>query len=62
MWLHEGREVDRIKLAIDGGREQGYRSWSRKRSFPEQVLGRWVLQVETAGGQRIGSLRFEVVP
>lgn len=62
VWLHEGREVDRIKLAIDGGREQGYRSWSRKRSFPEQVLGQWVLQVETAGGQRIGSLRFEVIP
>lgn len=61
VWLHEGREVDRIQLQIDGGREQGYRSWSHKRAFDADPRGEWEVRLETAGGQRVGRLRFRVL-
>ena len=61
VWLHDGREVDRIALDIQGGRKQGYRAWSHKQNFPSEVLGRWQVQVLTEAGQMIGVLRFDVV-
>lgn len=60
-WLHEGREVDRIALTIEGGRAEGYRAWSYKRGFPADPRGRWEVQVFTDGGQRIGQFGFDVV-
>ncbi len=60
VWRHEGRVIDRIRLEIAGGRDAGYRAWSHKLSFPREAAGRWRVTVETAGGQRIGALRFEV--
>ncbi|MDN3557729.1 DUF5924 family protein [Halomonas maura] len=59
-WRHEGQLVDRIPLVIKGGREEGYRAWTHKQNFPEAVLGNWRVDVMTAGGQRIGVLRFRV--
>ncbi|UYG08657.1 DUF2914 domain-containing protein [Halomonas sp. M4R1S46] len=59
-WRHEGKLVDRIPLVIKGGREAGYRAWTHKQNFPEAVLGNWRVDVMTAGGQRIGVLRFRV--
>lgn len=61
VWEHEGRVVDRIELEIVGGREQGYRAWSHKSSFPPDALGDWRVLVKTADGQLIGVLRFKVV-
>lgn len=61
VWLHDGREVDRIALDISGGRKAGYRAWSHKRHFPEQPLGHWQVRVVTEAGQMIGTLRFRVV-
>lgn len=62
VWLHEGQEVDRIPLKIRGGREKGYRTWSHKTNFPEQVTGDWQIRVVTEGGQLIGVVRFNVTP
>ena len=60
VWLHEGREVDRIALHINGGREAGYRAWTRKQRFPADAVGRWQVKVVTDTGQMIGTLRFRV--
>lgn len=62
VWVHEGKEMDRIALRISGGREQGYRTWSRKTVFPAEASGRWQVRVVTEGGQLIGVVRFEVTP
>ncbi|HLT05275.1 MAG TPA: DUF5924 family protein [Pseudomonas sp.] len=60
VWRHEGREVDRIELSIQGGREAGYRAWTHKRNFPPDPRGKWQVRVVTEAGQLIGMLRFEV--
>lgn len=60
VWVHEGREVERIPLKIKGGREKGYRTWTHKTRFPEQVAGDWQVQVVTEAGQLIGVVRFDV--
>ena len=62
VWAREGQEVDRIPLDIRGGREQGYRTWTHKTNFPEQVIGKWQIRVVTEAGQLIGVVRFEVTP
>ncbi|WP_462379725.1 DUF5924 family protein [Pseudomonas sp. Marseille-QA0892] len=62
VWLHNGREVDRIALEISGIREAGYRAWTHKRNFPRDATGDWQVQVVTEAGQMIGVLRFDVVP
>lgn len=60
VWVHEGKVVDRIPLHIEGGREQGYRAWTRKTGFPGDSVGGWKVQVMTEGGQLIGEMRFRV--
>lgn len=60
VWMHEGQEIDRIPLKIRGGREEGYRTWSHKTVFPDQLEGRWQVRVVTEGGQLIGVVRFKV--
>lgn len=59
-WRHQGELIDRIPLTIRGGRQQGYRAWTRKQNFPGNVSGRWRIDVVTASGQRIGVLRFDI--
>ena len=61
VWLLNGREVDRIFLDIDGGREAGYRAWTHKLNFPPYPTGRWEIHVLTEAEQVIGILRFRVV-
>lgn len=61
VWQQDGRTVDRIALDIHGGREAGYRSWTHKRNFPDDPVGRWQVSVLTEAGQMIGMLRFRVV-
>ncbi|MDR5906766.1 DUF5924 family protein [Franzmannia qiaohouensis] len=59
-WRHDGELIDRIPLTIHGGRQQGYRAWSRKQNFPVEAEGRWRIDIVTASGQRLGVLRFTV--
>ena len=60
VWQHNGQEVDRIALDINGGRKEGYRAWTHKQNFPGQPVGNWQVQVLTEAGQMIGVLRFKV--
>ncbi|WP_239495206.1 DUF5924 family protein [Salinicola halophilus] len=62
VWRHQGQVVERIPLMIHGGREQGYRAWTHKQHFSNDVGGQWQIDVTTETGQRIGSLKFTVAP
>lgn len=59
-WHQNGELLDSIELDINGGREEGYRAWSHKLQFPEDPTGRWRVDIMTAGGQRLGLIRFRV--
>jgi len=52
--------VDKQKtnLALVGGREGGYRTYSMKNSLAE---GKWRVSVETVGGQVLGRVRFNII-
>jgi hypothetical protein len=63
VWRREGRVVDVVRLlSVEGGRLEGYRTFSRKTAFPADAAGRWSVDVTTAAGQLIGRLSFRVVP
>lgn len=63
VWRHGGRVIETVSLApVLGGRREGYRTYSRKTSFPDDLEGRWSIDVVTASGQLIGRLRFRIVP
>ena len=62
VWLQNGKERDRIALNIQGGREAGYRAWTRKQNFPAEAQGKWQVKVLTEAGQVLGSLHFQVTP
>jgi hypothetical protein len=61
VWMYEGSVVDRITLDIEGGGESGYRAWTHKLNFPDNVAGNWQVRVITDSGQLIGLTRFEVL-
>ena len=61
VWRQDGQIINVIRLTVEGGRRQGYRTFSRKASFPPEPRGRWTVDVMTAGGQLIGRIRFRVV-
>lgn len=61
-WIHNGQSVERIPLNISGGREQGYRAWTRKQQFPQDAVGKWKIRVVTDSGQLLGAIRFTVTP
>lgn len=60
IWKHNGKVIDRIRLPIDGGRQDGYRTWSQKRAFPANPVGHWQVDVQTKNGQLLGRLEFNV--
>jgi Protein of unknown function (DUF2914) len=63
VWTHQGHVIEEVGLSpVLGGRREGYRTYSRKTSFPAEPEGRWSVDVVTASGQLIGRLRFRVVP
>ncbi len=63
VWRRNGRVVDTVALSpVHGGRREGFRTFSRKTSFPADAVGRWSVDVMTTAGQLIGRLRFRVVP
>lgn len=62
-WRHGGRTVTVVPLSpVRGGRREGFRTYSRKATWPADPAGRWTVDVLTASGQLIGRLRFEVTP
>ena len=62
IWRLDGQIINVIRLTpVEGGRREGYRTFSRKTSFPADPRGRWTVDVTTATGQLIGRMRFRVV-
>lgn len=60
MWknsLGEWQRLDRIPLSIAGGRQEGYRGYTNKANYQ---AGEWQVRVETANGQEISRLSFDV--
>jgi len=60
-WRHNGereRIVEQIHGGVAGG---GFRTYSRKQRFPEDVVGLWIVDVLTPQGQLLKRLRFRVV-
>lgn len=55
-----GHEVERITAEIHGGNENGWRTYSRKQTFPAHSLGRWTVDVKTPQGQLLKRMRFVV--
>jgi hypothetical protein len=64
VWWRDGAIVRRMPLAtpITGGREQGFRTFSRRTDLTPPLAGRYTVDVMTASGQLIGRLRFTVSP
>ena len=63
VWRRNGRVVTVVDLSpVRGGRREGFRTQSRKTTFPADPAGRWTVDVMTGSGQLIGRLRFRVTP
>ena len=63
VWRRNGEIINRVPLSpVQGGRREGFRTFSRKTGFPSDPVGRWTVDVMTGHGQLIGRLRFRVVP
>lgn len=58
-WQHEDYS-ETIKAIINGGRDEGYRTYSMKNNFPESAVGLWTVEVLTAQGQLLRHLEFVV--
>lgn len=59
-WWHRGVLIDPIAAEISGGREEGFRTYSRKQNFPEDPSGMWRVDLVTPQRQLIARMRFEV--
>lgn len=62
VWRQDGEVRDRIELEFAGGREKGYRTWSRKRNFGADPRGTWSCAVETGLGQLLGEREIVIDP
>jgi hypothetical protein len=63
VWRKNGEAVTAIRLSpIQGGRREGFRTYSRKADFKGDPSGRWSVDVVTSSGQLIGRLRFTITP
>ena len=63
VWRRNGQIINVVRLTpVQGGRRDGFRTFSRKTAFPADSVGRWRVDVTTESGQLIGRLRFRVVP
>lgn len=60
-WFHEDELLDTIPATIKGGREEGFRTYSRKQNFPVDSRGHWTVYLRTPEGQLIMRLNFEVI-
>jgi hypothetical protein len=60
-WRH-GAERERIVAEIQGGRADGFRTFSRKQIFGDSPAGRWTVDVLTPQEQLLERLEFLVEP
>ena len=63
VWWKNGQVIARVSLSpVQGGRAEGFRTWSRKSDLGTPLPGRYAVDVMTASGQLIGRLAFTVTP
>jgi len=61
VWKKDGRAVATVPLSpVQGGRAEGFRTYSHKSDFGPSPAGRWEVDVVTEHGQLVGRLRFVV--
>ncbi len=60
-WRH-AEHIERILAEVHGGKESGFRTYSRKRAFPEGARGRWTVDILTPQRQLLQRLSFDVDP
>lgn len=60
VWRQNGAVRDRIPLEVVGGRDAGYRTWSKKRNLGADPFGKWTCTVETTTGQVVGRARARI--
>jgi hypothetical protein len=58
IWYHEGKEMARVKLAVNGSH---WRTWSSKTIIPFWT-GEWKVVVQDDQGNTLGSTTFKIVP
>jgi Family of unknown function (DUF5924)/Protein of unknown function (DUF2914) len=62
VWRQNGQIVNVVPLSpVEGGRREGFRTFSRKMAFGPRPQGTWRIDIMTGSGQLIGRLRFTVV-
>jgi len=61
VWRKNGAVIARISLSpVQGGRAQGFRTWSLRRDLRPPLAGRYTVDVVTASSQLVGRLRFRI--
>lgn len=63
-WLYKDPRAgwmtsDRVKMAINGGRHEGFRGYSVKKNYQP---GDWRVQVETTDGREMGRIYLKIIP
>ena len=61
LWAKDGAPTDRIALKVEGGRAQGFHTWSTKRNLGP-APGSWTCTVVTESGQVLGERTIRVGP
>lgn len=59
-WRHNNGDRERIEAQIQGGKADGFRTFSRKHVFPENPIGRWTVDLLTPQEQLLERLEFVV--
>lgn len=54
---HTWVNADQLSFPVSGGRQEGYRGYSRRSSLKE---GQWRVRVQTPRGQVLATIRFDV--
>src|SRR4030095_13453719 len=63
VWWKNGRVIARVPLSpVQGGRAQGFRTWSRTSDLGVPLEGGYTADVRTAAAQLTGRLTFPVTP
>jgi len=64
VWWRDGERIAYVALPtpVQGGRMQGFRTYSRYTELKPPIAGHYRVDVITASGQLIGRLRFTVIP
>jgi hypothetical protein len=60
VWRHGDTVEGVVPLSVRGGREQGFRTWSKKSGFGARPEGEWTCTVETGSGQVLARRSFVI--